>query len=244
MHVKYVVFCFLFFLIFAGIHLSADDFDDHFRKAQDAVFNQKEDPDDVYSLISESRSTILQIPREQERLYWLARLEYLAGYMELLTREDPEAAERRFRKSESLVEQSLSIGEFSDGYGLLSDIIGRLCQIKGKMYALRKGRNVEKYAERALELDPFNSKALLMLGSAKVHTPKLFGGDPVKGIRIMLDTLRLELIGKDDLFRLYTGLGSAYSKIGQPEQARKNFNNSLRIFPGNLYASRGLENLL
>jgi tetratricopeptide (TPR) repeat protein len=229
--------------VLPSLPLAAAEYDQRFTAARDAVYNQSLDPIRVSSLILSSRRTIEGIDNRRQRLYWLARLEALAGYMELHTTENMEAAERRYENSRTLALQALELGEFSEGHRLLSEAISNLCLIKGTGYALTNGLAVVRHARKALELDPHNSKAVIILAEAKIYPPKIFGGDPREGVELMKEALKVPELDKEDRFNIYSGIGVAYGKLEDYANARLYLRRALTLFPRNIYVNRELANL-
>jgi len=222
---------------------AGQDYDGHFSQARDAVYNQRMDPQEVVSLLDSSRQTIHAISTEQQRLYWLARLEALQGYMELHTTENMESAETHYRNSQDMILQALELGEFSEGYRLLSQTVSNLCLIKGTAFILANGLDVERYARKALELDPHNGKAKILLASSKIYPPRIFGGDPQQGIAIMEQALQAPDLDNADRFDILSGIGFAYQKLKDYRTARLYLKRSLEIFPDNRFANEKLKEL-
>jgi tetratricopeptide (TPR) repeat protein len=226
-----------------GINASAQDLDPAFARARDAVYDQNRSPRDIEILLEASRRTILELQDPQQRLYWLARLESLAGYMDMNVTSDMQAAEDHFQESLRLSQQALDRGEFSEGYRLMSSDISYLCAIKGTGYALANGLNIERHARKAIGLDPENGKALVVLATTQIYLPPLFGGDPQKGIEMMLQALRLPKLDKEDLFDIYSRIGIAFGKLRNFKKAREYLSRSLQLFPSNIYVNEELKRL-
>jgi tetratricopeptide (TPR) repeat protein len=226
-----------------GLKAFAQDLDPAFAQARDAVYNQNRSPREIETLLEASRRTIRELPDPQRRLYWMARVESLAGYMEMTVTCDMQAAEGRFQESLRLSRQALDLGEFSEGYRLLSSDISYLCAIKGAGYAMTNGREIERQARKAIGLDPQNGKAVIVLATTQIYLPPLFGGDPQKGIELMLQALRLPKLDKDDLFDIYSRIGIAFGKLRNFKKAREYLGRSLQLFPSNILVNEELKKL-
>lgn len=238
-----IIIAYIILLFVPAMKLSARDFDEHYITARDAVYNQKMSPREIHLLISTSLKTIRSIRDEQEKLYWMARLESLAGYMELHQTKDLKSAEVHYEKCLELAKKALEIGEFSEGYRLLSDTIGNLCLVKKKGYVIANGLKVEKYARKALKLNSQNAKAMILMASAEVYSPSIYGGNPQKGIQIMQEALKMPYLDKGDLFNIFSGIGIAYSRLKQFDNAKLYLARSLELFPDNLYANKEIRKL-
>lgn len=238
-----IIIVHIIFLFVLARNLSARDFDEQYSRARDAVYNQKMSPREIHLFISKGLKTIGSIPNEQEKLYWMARLESLAGYMELHQTKDLKSAEVHFEKCMELVKKALEIGEFSEGYRLLSDTIGNFCLVKNKGYVIANGLKVVKYAIKALKLNPQNAKAMILLASAEIYSPSIFGGKPQKGIQIMQEALEMPDLDKEDLFNIFSGIGIAYSRLKKYDKAKLYLARSLELFPDNFYANEEIRKL-
>ncbi len=226
-----------------GLEAPAQDLDPAFSRARDAVYDQNKSAREIDSLLAASRRTIVELSDRRQRLYWLARLESLAGYMELHVTQNMEAAERHFQDSLRLSREALELGEFSEGYRLQSSDISYLCAIKGTGYAIANGPKIERRAREAIRLDPHNGKALIVLATTEIYVPRLLGGDPRRGIELMQEALRSPELDKEDLFDAYSRMGIAFGKLRNFEKARDYLNRSLALFPNNIHANEELEKL-
>jgi tetratricopeptide (TPR) repeat protein len=223
--------------------LPARDFDGSFSEARDAVYDQSLTVGETRVLIDKSRQTIRSISDEGQRLYWLARVEALAGYLELHTAENGRAAASHYEKSRSLAEEAIGLEEFSEGYRLVAEAIGNLSSIRRGGYALFNGPRVPVLARKALDLDPGNSKAMILLGSSEIYTPRIFGGNPAQGIKWMEMALQLGEPDRGDRFNAYSGIGVALARLKRYDEARRYFLHSLSVFPNNRFVRQELQKL-
>jgi tetratricopeptide (TPR) repeat protein len=172
----------------------------------------------------------------RERHLWASRLEYMMGRACKARDQKPEAAGHYERGLEH-VEAAMAGGVFSEGWRMMSEHISQLCLVKDIGFILSNGRKVAQYAENALALDPENVAAQIILAAAKVYPPAVFGGNPRIGIVMMQQALDLGAREKDDLFNIYSGIGLAYSKLGQKAAARGWFEKALELYPNNEYVN-------
>jgi len=226
-----------------GFKAFAQDLDPAFGRARDAVYDQNKSPQEIDALLDASRRTIAELSNPQQRSYWLARLESLAGYLDMHVTMDMKAAEAHFQESLRLSRGALKLGEFSEGYRLMSSDISYLCAIKGTGYAMVYGRNIESHAEEAMRLDPENGKALIVLATTQIYLPPLLGGDPQKGIEMMQQALRSPELDKEDFFDIYSRIGIAFSKLRNIKKAREYLSRSLKLFPSNILVNEELKKL-
>ena len=207
-----------------------------FDRLRDAVYGQNTTMETVKSLYSTNQASVrASTLKHQERYYWLSMSEYLIGRA-YGHEKDKKSAARHLDIALDHVEESLSQGEYSEGYRLMSDIIGHLCIIKSFGYLMRHGPKVKRFAKKALELDPLNGKAHIILASSRIYPPTAFGGDPEKGIERMKKALTMPGISREDLFNIYSGIGVGYAKLNRQQKAAIWIKKALEVYPGNKHA--------
>jgi tetratricopeptide (TPR) repeat protein len=131
----------------------------------------------------------------------------------------------------------------SESWRMTSECISQLCLLKGMGYLVTNGPKVSSYAEKALELNPKNAAAQVIIAAAKVYPPAMFGGNPRRGIELMKEALDFGTAERDDLFNIYSGIGLAYGKLKNTTEARKWLEKALELYPGNRYARVEYEKL-
>ena len=165
---------------------------------------------------------------------WRSRIEYMLarGYH---ARADRAGAEARYREGLAWAEAVVEQCPCSEGWRMMSEHIGQLCLVKGLGFLLANGRKVVAYAEKALELDPDNVGAQVIVAASKVYPPRAFGGNPAIGIELMQRALSMGTAERDDLFNIYSGIGLAHGKLKNIEEARRWLREALELYPGNLF---------
>lgn len=208
-----------------------------YDRLRDAVYGQNMPIETIKNLYSINQATIRASStlKDQERYYWLSMSEYLIGRA-YSDEKDKKSAARHLNIALDYVEESLVRREYSEGYRIMSDIIGHLCLVKSFGYLLRHGPKVKRFANKALELDPLNGKAQIILASSRIYPPIAFGGDPETGIERMKKALAMPDIARDDLFNIYLGIGVGYTKLNEPQEASIWIKKALEVYPGNKYA--------
>lgn len=175
--------------------------------------------------------------------YWLSRVEYVMGraYQVYNNKQD---AVSHYESGIEYTESAMEGGEFSEGWRMMSENLSQLCLQKDLVYIIRNGPKVRDYAKKALDLDPKNVPALIILAAGRIYPPVLFGGNPKRGIELMLEALQIGKAEKDDLFNIYSGIGVAYSKLDNNEQAMIWFEKALAIYPNNRYVNEEYKKTL
>jgi hypothetical protein len=149
---------------------------------------------------------------------------------------DKKRANKHFEAALAYAKESLAVMEYSEGYRLMSEIISQQCLVKSVGYIMRHGPKVTWYAKKALELNPQNGKAHIILAASRIYPPAAFGGDPEKGIEKMKNALTMPGIAKDDLFNIYSGMSVGFAKLNMQQEATFWIQKALEVYPGNKYA--------
>jgi tetratricopeptide (TPR) repeat protein len=220
-----------------------NEFDRRYALLRDSIYDQSHSIEHVRTLYEEVLGAVseAQLP-EKKRYYWFARVEYLMGRAEQNEERNKRAAEH-YQKSVQHIESSLEYGEYSEGYRMLSDSVGQLCMVEGIGYMLSNGLNVKRYARKALELNPRNGKAHIIIGSSYIYPPPLYGGNPSKGIEVMHYASTMPDIEKDDLFNIYSGIGIGYGKLDDRPKSAYWLEKALELYPNNMYVSEEYDKL-
>jgi tetratricopeptide (TPR) repeat protein len=163
-----------------------------------------------------------------------SRIEFLLARGYQAAGKKPQAASH-YEEGLAYIERVPECEVFSEGWQMRSEHIGQLCLVKGLGFLLANGRKVVGCAAQALELDPANAAAQIIVAASKVYPPALFGGNPAIGIELMQKALAMGTAERDDLFNIYSGIGLAYGKLKNIEEARCWLEKALELYPGNLF---------
>ena len=174
--------------------------------------------------------------------YWVGQIEYMMGRAWQAVEEN-EQADEHYESGLETVESALEERRTSELLRLQSDTISQLCLVRGLGYTILNGPRVGPLAQEALELDPDNGKAIIILASAKVYPPPIFGGNPTEGIRLMREALEKPNIDKDDRFNILSGIGVALGKLNRESEARRYLRRALDLYPENEFATEELSRL-
>ena len=86
-----------------------------------------------------------------------------------------------------------------------------------------------------MSLNPEETKAQILLASRYVYSPKIWGGDPDKGIEMLEEIRRNSPLDREDEHNIAVGIGFAHTMAERWEQAKPFFQDALDIYPGNIY---------
>jgi tetratricopeptide (TPR) repeat protein len=147
-----------------------------------------------------------------------------------------EKALEMYTRSRRLAEQYLLLSPDSRGFRLRAEILGQMILLNDIGFLLKNGSQIRKYIEKALELDPWNTKARILEAGEKIYTPRLFGGNPKEGIKKLLEVETSYKCDREDRFNIYSGIGYAYAALGKRNEAHRWFLRALEVYPGNVFA--------
>ncbi len=176
------------------------------------------------------------------RAFWGSRIEYLLarGYQ---AAGEKHRAVSHYEKGLAWIERVPENEASSESWQMRSEHLSQLCLLKGIAFLLANSRKITRYAAQALRLDPSNAAAQIIIASSKVYPPAAFGGNPAVGIELLQKSLALGTAEQDDLFNIYSGLGVAYGKLKNCEEARRWLERALKLYPGNSFVRREYEKL-
>ena len=171
---------------------------------------------------------------EADRNLWRSRIEYMVarGYQ---ANEDKARSVAHYESGLSALDGLAPDQVSSESWRMTSECISQLCLLKPVGWVVANGPKVASYAEKALELDPRNAAAQVIVAAARIYPPAMFGGNPKRGIELMQEALSFGTAQKDDLFNIYSGVGLAYGKLKNAAEARRWFDMALALYPGNSY---------
>ena len=105
-------------------------------------------------------------------------------------------------------------------------------------------KKANRQLAKAQEIDPNNPRALLMLGVAKLQTPKVFGGSNKRALQLLqqgLKNIEQESDSPWGTVDIHLWLGRVFSKLKQPAKALVHYRKALEISPGNHWVLEAME---
>jgi tetratricopeptide (TPR) repeat protein len=203
-------------------------------RATDSFFDHSLTSGELRGLLDSGRTAFVSIADPCLRAYWLARTEYLSGFVERDAKKEKEA-ERRFRAGYELAERAAACPGLADALRLQADLIAQLIPSHGALYAMANGPRIRTLAEKALALEPVNAKARLTLALFYQNAPAVAGGDAGRALRLLNDLERDSPSEREDRFAVLTWLGLAYRSRKDQARARQYFQRALEVYPGNTW---------
>jgi hypothetical protein len=101
--------------------------------------------------------------------------------------ETREARKQHFERGEALATQAIALDEHNANahFGIVCNL-GELLRLDGeKLTSVFELRRLMSEVDRTLQLDPNNTDAMATKGNLLVRLPRMFGGDPAEGERLL-----------------------------------------------------------
>jgi hypothetical protein len=202
------------------------------ERATGLFFNGSASTSMVRAMLEDCERSFTALAGSAERAYWLSRADYLAGIIERADKNNP-AAERRFTRGISRLEESLRHSVIPDAYRLMADHYAQLMIVNGILYAAVTGWKVKQLCEKTLALDPASPKALLTLALYHMNAPAFAGGSLEKAVSMLADLRGRPGLEDEDRFAVRVWLGMAAEKRKDRAAARAAYAEAAEVFPGN-----------
>ena len=209
------------------------------RTPMDAVIEAE---DFFYNMSFISAERILaEIPEDCSSLCRV-RVSHVRG---LLAREagDKATAASWFARMEDICREAQELKNSADGYAWIAQARSKLMLVRGIGYVIRNSPTLERLANQALDIDPGNITALLVLARGKLNAPKIFGGDTELAISLLTKVLVAPNLERRENFLAHLNLAKAHKKRKNLGLAKAHVSQALEIFPRNAGAIALLRKL-
>jgi len=234
MKTKIILITILQLLLFVSFTGAAEpaDFSDRFHEPYDTWMNGEMDFDELFQEMNVFESIIEDSSQGWEQKYWLAKVALVRG-MIYYEKENEDASIDELEKSHDLAQESIDIKANSDSYRIMAEGSSLIMLQKGLAYIILNFKKGQKQAKEALELDPDNARASLVIAQFLCNAPGIAGGSKKKGIAL-LETIKAQsnLINEDRFHILMTLSDVLMQKKRYPEAINVCLD-ALNIFPGN-----------
>jgi tetratricopeptide (TPR) repeat protein len=201
--------------------------------AENLMYGSPKEASGIANLLDESKIGFESEPDESVKYLGLAYIEYLEA-LNLLSA-DKNAAEKKFTLSQDTVNKSLSIRETSDGLRLLDETYQQLMNFKGFFYQAAHGAQLKSIPDKAISLDPDNSRAYTDLSIFYLYSPAFAGGSTDEAQRLL--NIALTKAGSDaDRFLAYMWLGETFIVRKSKADAADAIGKARAIYPENAWA--------
>lgn len=234
-----------FALLLATFNIFGESIDEVIDRYESSYLNWiTGDWDDDRTILSlQALNPLLEAQRDnREKFYWQSRILLAIGTIYFQDGKS-DLSLAALEASRDLAERALEMDNFSEGWRIFSDAGSFIMLQKGVGYIIANSSKVQEDAEKALDLNPDNARASLIVAQGLVNAPRLFGGNKKKGLEVLESLLKRRDLDREDSYFIEMALGDAYETAGKEDMARKTFESVLNTYPRNGWAQKRLEDL-
>ena len=233
----------LLIVFIAAPRLHGDELPDWFARLRDAVYSQNHTSREITGIYSAARERAQRELSGTALSIMLSRCEYMMGrafYDEKNNRD----ARTCFEKGMDYAEEALDAEASAEGWQMLADNLSYLCDVRSTGFLMTHGLKIERYAKRALDIDPGNTAAQFLIASQYVYAPAPFHNYK-KGLEMMQAIYANfeNRLYRDDRYNVYLGIGNAHYQLNRKEDARIWFVKALELYPDNKRAKKLIAEL-
>ena len=117
---------------------------------------------------------------------------------------------------------------------LLVEVRTKFLRIKDVGFIISQAGAILEEAEKILQKEPNNLRALFVVAYGRLYSPSFFGGNPQRSKDLFEKILNLEISNKTVRFQAFLGLSEAWRKLGNPNSRQKALDQATKIYPLNL----------
>jgi pentatricopeptide repeat protein len=219
--------------------IQQDGDDDLLKTAEQRVFDAfvlaqvSRKPDELNELDDRLRS-LYEEKGNELAAYWLAYNRYYLTIF-YMTAEDESSAKKTIKSGINLLKKLDQ--KNSETYALLASMQSLSIPLYSMIKVIGLSSSVKKNGKKALEMDPNNLRAHLVLGSSDYYTPEKYGGRK-KVEHYLLKAIELPAQQVDNPYLPSWGKNTAYEILiryymeeDRMEEAKKMYKQAISIFP-------------
>ena len=208
------------------------DLSDSFENAVMSWINEEMTEERTIVELNMLDSKLNQLINEKDMLYWKAKTALLRGQI-LFQLEQPEESIIELEKSKVLAMDAMEFEETDDLWRIISDAGSIIMLQKGVGYIIANSGKVQEQAEKALEMNPDNARAGLIVAQGLMNAPALFGGNKRKGLEQLQMLSKRTDLSEEDRYFIMMSLSDAYILMKKNNDAIRNYRMILAFYPGN-----------
>jgi len=140
-------------------------------------------------------------------------------------------------ESMSFSEQYLAMGRDARGVRQYAESLSQITTLKTTGFLISNGPKTQSLAREAIELNPNEIKAHMLIASRYIYSPPMFGGNPAKGIGIIEAISQRGPLDREDAHNINVALGVANMRLDRWLEAAEYFQKAQEIYPGNVYTA-------
>ncbi len=168
---------------------------------------------------------------DQRGLVRRSSLLFLQALVEIFRAEDKRAARATLSRARELAERLVEEYPGALSYRILGDIAAQDMLLYPGWQIVSRAPEVQGFAEQALEYDPTEAGASMLIAYGRVNAPRLFGGDPEEAREIFAQVLESSNLMSSQRFSALVGMAQALEKLDQAEAAEEYRRQARQLFP-------------
>ena len=237
---------FLMFLtaLFIIPRICADELPDWFTPLRDAIYSQSHTSREIGVLYTAARERAGRELSGTALSIMLSRCEYMMGRSHY-DEQNQRDARTCFEKGMDYAEKALDVESSAEGWQMLADNLSYLCDVRSTGFLMTHGLKIERYAKRALAIDPGNTAAQFLIASQYVYAPAPFHNYK-KGLQMMeaIYANYENRLYRDDRYNVYLAIGNAHYQLNRKDEAKIWFVKALELYPENKRAKKLIAELM
>lgn len=225
--------------------VSAEDitvFSENYHNLYSKWMNGDLDSPGLLEAMNDLERQLTSEPENWETLYWRSRAALVRGQV-YLEEKNEELSLIDLFKSQELSMESINMRNNSDSWRLMADAGSAIMLQKGLGYIIKNSSKVQEYAETALELDPMNARASLVIAQYLTNAPAIAGGNKKEGIELLRELSQRNNLNKEDSYYIYLSLSESLQKKREKNEAISSCRKALESYPGSVKALNLLKDL-
>ena len=165
----------------------------------------------------------------------LSRCEYLMGRALQDGKQDAKARVH-YEEGMRLAEKVLETAPGDEAWVLLAQNLSQNCSLGPWTYTVKRGLDVEKFAQNALSFNKRNASAQYLIAARWVYAPSPFHNYK-KGLEMMQAIIEDGDMEKDNFFNVYVSVGYTYVQQKKFDEARPWLLRAQELYPSNTFVA-------
>jgi len=132
------------------------------------------------------------------------------------------------------IDKEIEKNPSAEAIALKAEIMSHFSLLKDFGQIVDIGLKVEPTAKQALKKDPENVRANMVIAAAMVFAPRLYGGNPSKGIKTLKEVIKLDNLSREQQFNAYSGIAFSYIRLKEPQKAQPWIKKANEVYPDSL----------
>jgi len=222
--------------LFFSMFLYAGDLESiqlEIQQTMESWINNDIDSENMLNSLSRMEANLEEENDNWEVEYWKSRISLVKGQIYFEQREK-KLSIRELQKSLTYAEESNIQKEMSDTWRTMSEANSLLMMQKGFLYIVANHALAQDQAKRALELDPDNARASLVIAQFLCNAPSIAGGNLEEGLSLLKTLYKRDDLNGVDRFAILQSLSMIYLDNERLGDAMIYCRLALSLYPQNI----------